>query len=104
MRGWWNDQEVARDKFRNWIGSHGNLTQPRVTLTDETERTLLTSWPEVPQPTAMLATMTSERSDTDTTAEPGDYMIDEQGADDEPIPPITSDWAPQGGEYRISSA
>jgi hypothetical protein len=48
MRGWWSDQGVARDKFRDWTGSHGNLAQPRVTLTDETKGTPLTNWPEAP--------------------------------------------------------
>jgi hypothetical protein len=48
MRGWWGDEGVARGKFRDWIGSHQNLTDPRFTLTDETDGTLLTSWPEEP--------------------------------------------------------
>ncbi|MDH6549842.1 hypothetical protein M2162_003939 [Streptomyces sp. SAI-041] len=37
-------------KFRDGIGSHGNLAQRRITLTDETDGTLLTGWPEEPQP------------------------------------------------------
>jgi hypothetical protein len=102
MRGWWSDQEVARDKFRSWIGSHGNLTQPRVTLTDETDGTLLTCWPEEAPSPAMLSAMTNEHSDTDTSAESDDAI--EQGTGDEPIPPITSDWAPEVGEYRNSTA
>ncbi|MFK4100863.1 hypothetical protein ACI2L1_12465 [Streptomyces sp. NPDC019531] len=103
MRGWWSDQEVAREKFRNWIGSHGNLTQPLITLTDEIDGILLTSWPEESQPPAMLTAMTNEHSDTDASAEPDEHAS-EQGVGDEPIPPITSDWAPEVGEYRISTA
>ncbi|WP_405471264.1 hypothetical protein [Streptomyces canus] len=48
MRGWWADEAVARDKFRHWIGSHQDLDKPHFTLTDETDATLLTSWPEEP--------------------------------------------------------
>jgi hypothetical protein len=44
MRGWWSDQEVARGKCRNWVGSHGNLSQPRITLTDRIDSMLLTSF------------------------------------------------------------
>jgi hypothetical protein len=46
MRGWWADEGVARGKFRDWIGSHRDLAKPRFTLTDETDGTLLTSWPD----------------------------------------------------------
>ena len=55
MRGWWGDEGVARGKFRDWIGSHRDLVEPRFILTDENDGTLLTSWPEEPQPPAMLA-------------------------------------------------
>ncbi|WP_328749657.1 hypothetical protein OHT57_29945 [Streptomyces sp. NBC_00285] len=48
MRGWWPDEVVARDKFRDWIGSHRDLVEPHFTLTDETEGIVLTSWPEEP--------------------------------------------------------
>ncbi|MFJ9099527.1 hypothetical protein ACIRJM_13710 [Streptomyces sp. NPDC102405] len=48
MRGWWVDEVVARNKFRDWIGSHQDLGEPHFTLTDETDGTLLTSWPESP--------------------------------------------------------
>lgn len=48
MSGWWADEAVARDKFRDWIGSHRDLVEPRFTLTDENDGTLLTSWPEEP--------------------------------------------------------
>jgi hypothetical protein len=102
MHGWWSDQEMVRDKLRNRIGSYGNLTQPLITLTDEIDCILLTSWPEGAQPPAMLTAMTNEHSDTDTTAEPDEHAI-EQGAGDEPIPPITSDWTPEASEYRIST-
>lgn len=48
MSGWWADEVAARDKFRDWIGSHRDLAEPHFTLTDETDGTLLTSWPEEP--------------------------------------------------------
>ena len=48
MCGWWAGEAVARDKFRDWIGSHRDLAEPHFTLTDETDGTLLTSWPEEP--------------------------------------------------------
>ncbi|MEU1478921.1 hypothetical protein [Streptomyces sp. NPDC005760] len=48
MHGWWGDEKVARGKFRDWIGSHRDLVEPHFTLTDETDGTLLTSWPEEP--------------------------------------------------------
>ncbi|MFE3033054.1 hypothetical protein ACFXKY_15590 [Streptomyces canus] len=54
MRGWWADEAVARGKVRDWIGSHRHLAEPRFTLTDEADSTLLTSWPDEPQPPAML--------------------------------------------------
>ncbi|WP_329291379.1 hypothetical protein [Streptomyces pseudovenezuelae] len=40
--------------------------------------------------------MTNERPDSDKT-EPNEQT------DDEPIPPISSDWAPEVGEYQIST-
>ncbi|QUC62999.1 hypothetical protein IOD14_43095 [Streptomyces sp. A2-16] len=46
MSGWWADEVVARDKFRDWIGSHRDLVQPHFTLSDENDGSLLTSWPE----------------------------------------------------------
>jgi hypothetical protein len=55
MSGWRADEAVARGKFRDWIGSHRDLVEPRFTLTDENAGTLLTSWPEEPQPPAMPA-------------------------------------------------
>jgi hypothetical protein len=51
----------------------------------------------------MLRTMTNEHSDTDTSAVP-DEPVTAHGGGDEPILPITSDWAPEVGEYRISTA
>lgn len=45
--GWWADEEVARRRFTEWVGEHG---QPgvRVTLVDEETGTVLTVWPEEP--------------------------------------------------------
>ncbi|MEV7071652.1 hypothetical protein [Streptomyces sp. NPDC093990] len=48
--------------------------------------------------------MTNEHSYIDTTFEPSEHAIDEPAAADEPIPPITSDWLPEVGEYRISTS
>ncbi|WP_280850279.1 hypothetical protein [Streptomyces sp. SAI-041] len=48
--------------------------------------------------------MTNEHRDTNTTAEPGEHAIDEQSADDDLVPPITSDWAPEVDEYQIATA
>ena len=45
MRGWWADEARARDKFRDWIGSHRDLVEPHFTLVDEETGTVLTTWP-----------------------------------------------------------
>ncbi|WP_267133440.1 hypothetical protein [Streptomyces sp. RB17] len=38
-------EETARAKYKRWIGSVGNMPEPRVTLTDEETGTVLTAWP-----------------------------------------------------------
>ncbi|MEU1466333.1 hypothetical protein ABZ467_38195 [Streptomyces sp. NPDC005727] len=48
QHGWWTSEEVARDKFRRWVGKVGNTLAPRVTLTDEETGDVLTSWPKEP--------------------------------------------------------
>lgn len=46
QHGWWGSEEVARDKFRRWIGEHGALPDARVTLTDEKTGEQLAAWPD----------------------------------------------------------
>lgn len=48
MQGWWGNHAVAAGKFRRWIGEHGTLPDPRVTLVDEEADTVLTTWPDGP--------------------------------------------------------
>ncbi|WP_371566229.1 hypothetical protein [Streptomyces canus] len=48
--------------------------------------------------------MSNEHSDIDATAKPGESETDEQAVGNEPIAPITSDWAPEVGEYRMATA
>ncbi|MGQ5640777.1 MULTISPECIES: hypothetical protein [unclassified Streptomyces] len=48
QHGWWDSEATARDKLRRWIGEYGSMPDPRVTLTDETTGTVLTTWPEEP--------------------------------------------------------
>ncbi|MQY36157.1 hypothetical protein SRB17_41540 [Streptomyces sp. RB17] len=45
QHGWWVSEETARAKYKRWIGSVGNMPEPRVTLTDEETGTVLTAWP-----------------------------------------------------------
>lgn len=33
--GWWNREQVARDKFCRWVGEYGTMPGARLTLTDE---------------------------------------------------------------------
>lgn len=46
LQGWWGDRSVAEGKFRRWIGEHGALPDPRVTLVDEETGAMLTTWPD----------------------------------------------------------
>ena len=46
QHGWWGSPEVARDKFRRWVGEYGSLPEARLTLTDEETRDVLAVWPE----------------------------------------------------------
>ena len=45
QHGWWGREDVARDKFRRWIGKCGSMPEPRITLTDEQTGKTLTEWP-----------------------------------------------------------
>jgi hypothetical protein len=45
MHSWWNDEAVARDRFRDWIGERGSLPGARIELTDEETGEELDSWP-----------------------------------------------------------
>lgn len=46
QHGWWWSEAVARDKLLRWIGSVGNMPEPRITLVDEEAGDVLTEWPE----------------------------------------------------------
>ncbi|GAB1333496.1 hypothetical protein ACE1SV_00860 [Streptomyces sp. E-15] len=46
QHGWWGREEVARDKFRRWVGEYGGLPGARVTLTDEQTADVLATWPD----------------------------------------------------------
>lgn len=48
MQGWWGDRAVAERKLTRWIGEHGTLPEPRVTLVDEETGSVLTTWPDEP--------------------------------------------------------
>lgn len=46
ITGWWDREDVARGKFRDWVGQYGGLPGARVTLVDEEQGVTLTEWPE----------------------------------------------------------
>lgn len=48
MQGWWADRDVAEGKLTRWIGEHGSLPDPRVTLVDTVAGAVLTTWPDEP--------------------------------------------------------
>jgi hypothetical protein len=52
----------------------------------------------------MLATMTNDHSNSNTTAEPGEHAATGEQAAAEFIPAIASDWAPEVDDYQISTA
>jgi hypothetical protein len=47
LRGWWQDETVARRKFAGWVGEHGARSHALVTLTDEVTGATLTQWPDI---------------------------------------------------------
>ncbi|MEV7809226.1 MULTISPECIES: hypothetical protein [Streptomyces] len=48
QHGWWEREEVARDKFRRWVGEYGSMPGARLTLTDEQTVEPLAVWPDQP--------------------------------------------------------
>jgi hypothetical protein len=46
LRGWWQDESVARRKFNGWVGEHGARPHAWITLTDEETGVTLTQWPD----------------------------------------------------------
>ncbi|MCG8971390.1 hypothetical protein [Streptomyces sp. CL12-4] len=46
LRGWWQDESVARRKFTGWVGEHGARPHVLITLTDEETGATLTQWPD----------------------------------------------------------
>jgi hypothetical protein len=46
MHGWWGSEETARRQYTTWIGERGSLPGARITLVDEQEQLVLTSWPD----------------------------------------------------------
>jgi hypothetical protein len=48
MQGWWRDRGVAESKVTRWIGEHGEMPDPHLTLIDTETGVVLTSWPDEP--------------------------------------------------------
>jgi hypothetical protein len=46
LRGWWQDESVARRKFTAWVGEHGDRPHALITLTDEETHVTLKQWPD----------------------------------------------------------
>ncbi|MFF5538540.1 hypothetical protein ACFY71_39845 [Streptomyces cinerochromogenes] len=46
QHGWWHREDVARDKFRRWIGEYGSMPDARVTLTDDETSVVMAAWPD----------------------------------------------------------
>ncbi|AKN73658.1 hypothetical protein QR97_31350 [Streptomyces sp. PBH53] len=46
QHGWWGREQVARDKFRRWVGEYGGMPGSRITLVDEVAVVVLAVWPE----------------------------------------------------------
>lgn len=44
QHGWWNREEVARDKFRRWVGKYGSMPGARIALTDDETSDVLATW------------------------------------------------------------
>ncbi|MFI1293325.1 hypothetical protein ACH4VM_33605 [Streptomyces sp. NPDC020792] len=45
--GWWWSEDVARDKFRDWVGQYGDaMPGARVTLSEEDSGIVLDAWPD----------------------------------------------------------
>ncbi|UFR07156.1 hypothetical protein KBP30_41195 [Streptomyces sp. Go40/10] len=46
QHGWWHREDVARDKFRRWIGEYGSMPDARITLTDDETSDVMATWPD----------------------------------------------------------
>ncbi|MGV4989071.1 hypothetical protein [Streptomyces sp. NRAIS3] len=47
QHGWWWSEDVARGKFRDWVGLYGGaMPGARVTLSDEDSGVVLDAWPD----------------------------------------------------------
>ncbi|MEU6594431.1 hypothetical protein ABZ923_35395 [Streptomyces sp. NPDC046881] len=46
QHGWWDRQEVARDKFRRWVGEYQSMPDARISLTDLESGDVLATWPD----------------------------------------------------------
>ncbi|MFI2207062.1 hypothetical protein ACH47Z_41495 [Streptomyces sp. NPDC020192] len=47
QHGWWWSEDVARDKFDDWVRLYRRtLSDARVTLSDEDSGVVLDSWPD----------------------------------------------------------
>ncbi|WP_122614500.1 hypothetical protein [Streptomyces sp. Tu 4128] len=46
ITGWWDREDVARGKSRDWGGQYGSLPGAWITLIDEEQGVTLTEWPE----------------------------------------------------------
>jgi hypothetical protein len=46
MQGWWAKEPTARRQFSAWVGERGEMPGVRITLIDELDGTVLTTWPK----------------------------------------------------------
>ncbi|MFF9090812.1 hypothetical protein ACF1BE_31420 [Streptomyces sp. NPDC014991] len=46
QHGWWGREEIARDKFRRWVGEYGSMPGARIILTDDKNGDVLAAWPD----------------------------------------------------------
>jgi hypothetical protein len=47
QHGWWESEDVARDKFRGWVDQYGGaMPAVRVTLSDDDCGAVLDAWPD----------------------------------------------------------
>ncbi|MFB7575666.1 hypothetical protein [Streptomyces sp. NPDC056165] len=44
--GWWGSSTMADRKFASWVGEYGSIPDVRITLTDEQQGSVLTTWPD----------------------------------------------------------
>jgi hypothetical protein len=48
MQGWWTSEATARRQFSSRVGERGSMPGVRITLVDELDGTVLTTWPKEP--------------------------------------------------------